>query len=78
MIKIQTILSWAKTIFSYNRSLTGEGVRKTLNFFKKINPELKILSFKSGSKCFDWIVPEEWEIKNAYIEDVITKKRYKF
>ena len=76
MIKIQTILSWAKTIFSYNRSLTGEGVRKTLNFFKRINPELKILSFKSGSKCFDWTVPDEWEIKDAYFEDLKTKKKF--
>ena len=76
MQKIQTILSWAKTIFSYNRSLTGKGVRKTLNFFKKMNPELKILSFKSGSKCFDWIVPDEWEIKDAYFEDLKTKKKF--
>ena len=76
MQKIQTILDWAKIIFSYNRSITGDGVRKTLKFFKKINPEIKILSFKSGFKCFDWTVPDEWEIKNAYIIDMKSKKKY--
>ena len=76
MQKIQTILDWARIIFSYNRSITGDGVRKTLKFFKKINPKIKILSFKSGYKCFDWTVPDEWEIKNAYIIDIKSKKKY--
>ncbi len=76
MPKIQTILDWARIIFSYNRSITGDGVRKTLKFFKKINPKIKILSFKSGYKCFDWTVPNEWEIKNAYIIDIKSKKKY--
>ena len=78
MQKIQTILNWARIIFSYNRSITGDGVRKTLKFFKKINPEIKILSFKSGFKCFDWTVPDEWEIKNAYIIDMKSKKICRF
>tara|TARA_B100000886_G_scaffold333343_1_gene287266 strand:+ start:558 stop:1847 length:1290 start_codon:yes stop_codon:yes gene_type:complete len=76
MPKIQTILDWARIIFSFNRSITGDGVRKTLKFFKKINPKIKILSFKSGYKCFDWTVPNEWEIKNAYIIDIKSKKKY--
>ncbi len=76
MQKIQTILDWAKIIFSYNRSITGSGVRKTLNFFKKINPGMKIQSFKSGMKCFDWKVPEEWEINNAFFVDLKSKKKF--
>jgi aminopeptidase-like protein len=76
MHKIQTILNWAKTIFSYNRSITGSGVRKTLNFFKKINPQMRILSFRSGMKCFDWKVPDEWEINNAFFVDLKSKKKF--
>ena len=76
MQKIQTILDWAKIIFSYNRSITGSGVRKTLNFFKKINPQIKIKSFKTGFKCFDWKVPEEWEINNAFFIDLKSKKKF--
>ena len=32
--------------------------------------------FKSGKKVFDWIVPEEWEINNAYIEHLKTGKKF--
>jgi aminopeptidase-like protein len=64
------MMTWAEDLFDYNRSLTGRGVRKTLNYFKKFLPELKIYSVKSGSKAFDWKVPNEWEIHEAYIEDL--------
>lgn len=59
----------AKDIFPFNRSLTGAGNRKTLQYFKKIVPELKIKSIKSGTKVFDWTVPQEWEVKDAYIKN---------
>ena len=64
------MMTWAEDLFDYNRSLTGSGVRKTLNYFKKFLPELKIYSVKSGFKAFDWKVPNEWEIHEAYIEDL--------
>ena len=54
------MIKWAKDLFPLCRSLTGEGTQKTLRYFKKINPEFKILSFKSGQKVFDWIIPDEW------------------
>ena len=41
------------------RSVTGKGNLKTLKLIKREFPELKIKSFKSGSKVFDWVVPEE-------------------
>jgi len=52
-----------------NRSLTGEGVRETLQYFKQIIPELEIKEVSTGYRAFDWTVPEEWEINNAYIEN---------
>ena len=60
--------NWLKDLFYFNRSLTGEGNRKTLNYFLKINPVFKILKFSSGSKVFDWKIPYEWNVKNAYIK----------
>ena len=54
-------------LFPLNRSLTGEGVRKTLRDIKKILPKLKIKSAVSGSRVFDWTVPSEWKINEAYI-----------
>lgn len=63
----KNIYNFSKKIWSYNRSLTGKGVLNTLNDIKKIIPSLKIKNVKSGKKAFDWNVPNEWEIKDAYI-----------
>jgi aminopeptidase-like protein len=57
----------AKRLFPINRSLTGKGVVETLNILKEYNPNLKIHSIKSGSKVFDWEVPNEWNCEEAYI-----------
>ena len=57
-----------KDLFNLNRSITGQG-EKYLNLIKKIFPKLKVKSFRSGQKVFDWKIPSEWNIKNAYIAD---------
>ena len=61
------IFKFAKKYFPYHRSITGEGVRLSLKLIKEIIPKIKIKSFKSGKKIFDWKVPLEWKIKEAYI-----------
>ena len=61
-------------LFPLNRSLTGEGVRKTLNIIKKEFPKLKIKKIKSGTKVFDWKIPDEWNVFNAYVIDKYNKK----
>ena len=67
---------WLKDLFPLNRSITGEGNRLTIEYFKRINPELKNIKFKSGTKVFDWIVPLEWNVKDAYIEHVKSRKKF--
>ena len=57
-----------KKLFPINRSLTGDGNRKTLQILGKISNKLKILEFKSGKKVFDWNVPDEWNVKNGFIK----------
>ena len=64
----QKIYDLAKKIFYINRSITGNGVRKTLYIIKDILPELRIYEIKSKKKVFDWQIPLEWNIKNAYIK----------
>ena len=49
-------------LFPICRSLTGNGVRKTLNIIKKELPNLKIKKVRSGTKVFDWKIPKEWNI----------------
>ena len=63
----KSLLKFAELIWPINRSITGKGLRDTLKEIKKILPTLKIYSVKSGTKVFDWTVPPEWEVKDAYI-----------
>ena len=68
------MIEWLKDLFPLCRSITGNGTRKTLSYFEKINSELKRLKFKSGKKVFDWKIPLEWNIKDAYIKHQSGKK----
>ena len=65
-------------LFPICRSLTGNGVRKTLNIIKGEFPKLKIYKVESGAKVFDWRVPSEWNVKDAYILDKNNKKLIDF
>jgi aminopeptidase-like protein len=57
-----------KDLFPYNRSITGDGVRKTIDRISKDIP-LEVTKFKSGSNVFDWTVPNEWNVTSAKIYD---------
>ena len=63
------IHKFAKKLWPINRSITGPGQKKTLNLIKEINKTLKIKKFKSGTKVFDWKIPLEWRIKDAWIKN---------
>jgi len=60
---------WATILFPVNRSLTGIGVRETLEYLKSQVPELVIHQVASGTSAFDWVVPDEWTINEGYIDD---------
>ena len=67
-----------KDLFNMPRSITGEPIKKTLNYIKNEVSNLKILKFKSGTKVFDWVVPNEWNINDAYIKNSKGKKILNF
>ncbi len=61
----------AERIFPFCRSITGDGVRETLSAIDDFLGEcadIKIYEVPSGTEVFDWKVPKEWRIKEAYIE----------
>lgn len=64
----------AKRLYPICRSLTGPGVRETLAILSDHMQGLVIHDVKSGTAAFDWIVPEEWVIRDAYISDENGKK----
>ena len=50
------------------RSITGNGVRETLRILQRHVP-LEIREIPSGTQAFDWTVPKEWNIRDAYVKD---------
>ena len=70
---IDSIGEWcyalAKELWPIPRSITGPGVRETLKIIKRELPDLHIFEVPSGETAFDWTVPDEWTIRDAYIED---------
>ena len=61
------IHKFAKELWPINRSITGEGVRETLDRIKVHLPKLEIKSIPSGTPVFDWVIPREWSVNEAYI-----------
>jgi len=61
------------TLFPICRSITGNGVRETL---KKIQTHIpiQINEVQSQTKVFDWTIPKEWNIQDAYVIDPNGKK----
>ena len=62
------MLSFAKTLFPLNRTIMGPDIRKSFDYFIRENKEFKQYFFKTGKKVFDWEIPQEWSVKDAYIE----------
>ena len=57
-----------KNLFPICRSITGNGVRITLDIIKEYIP-INIIEIPTGTRVFDWTVPKEWNIKDAYIKN---------
>ena len=63
----KTINNLFNQLFPILRSITGAGYIKSLNILSKYI-KFKKLRYLSGKKVFDWIVPKEWVIKDAYVK----------
>jgi aminopeptidase-like protein len=59
---------WLTDLFPICRSLTGPGVVETLEYVRRILPDLRLVRVASGTQVFDWTVPEEWSIRGGWLE----------
>ena len=66
------------SLFPICRSITGAGLKKTLKIIQSEFPKLKIYRIRSGTKVFDWKVPSEWNVNDAYVLDKNNKRIINF
>jgi aminopeptidase-like protein len=55
-------------MYPFNRSLTGDGNRQTLNVLRELVP-LDVHEYPCGKEVYDWVIPDEWHIRDAWIKD---------
>ncbi|HEY9070143.1 MAG TPA: DUF4910 domain-containing protein [Candidatus Ozemobacteraceae bacterium] len=64
----EEIAHYLQRLFPLNRSLTGEGNRETLRIISEIAP-VRLFEYPSGSRIYDWMIPDEWHVREAWIKD---------
>jgi aminopeptidase-like protein len=74
------IYRFAEEAYPICRSITGDGVRETLKILQRTIP-LEIREVPTGTAVFDWTVPREWNVRDAWIknprgEKVVDFKRH--
>ena len=62
------IYALAAEIFPICRSITGDGVRETLDHLGR-HVALEVHEVPTGTQVFDWTIPREWNIRDAYIKN---------
>ena len=65
----QSLHDFVAELYPLCRSITGEGVRDTLGLIQKRIP-LEMVEVPSGTQVFDWTVPSEWNVSDAFIKNM--------
>jgi aminopeptidase-like protein len=64
----QELYNLIATLYPICRSITGEGLRRSLRLLQRRVP-LSLIEIPTGTKVFDWTVPKEWNIRDAFIKN---------
>ncbi|MBQ0142691.1 MAG: DUF4910 domain-containing protein [Prevotellaceae bacterium] len=70
----QEMYRLAEELFPICRSITGKGTRDTLSILNRELPQITIHNVPTGTAVFDWSVPKEWVIRDAYVETLSGEK----
>lgn len=65
--------AFIEELYPICRSITGDGLRRTLRAVQERIP-LELREVPTGTKVFDWTVPEEWNITDAYVRDAAGRR----
>lgn len=57
----------AQELWPICRSISGDGIRHSIKLIKKYLPDLKVVEVDSGTQVFDWVIPQEWNINDAFV-----------
>jgi aminopeptidase-like protein len=57
-----------KRLFPICRSITGNGLRASLKVLRETTP-FDLVEVPSGTACYDWTVPDEWNVRDAFVAD---------
>lgn len=60
-------------LFPVHRSLTGEGYRRSLQMIAERLP-IAVREYPTGTRVFDWTIPDEWNVDEVYVEDMRGKR----
>lgn len=60
-------MEMAELLYPLNRSMTGDGLRSTLEVLAEWIP-VTVTEVPSGTQVFDWVVPQEWNVAEAWIK----------
>ena len=66
-----------RSLFPICRSITGDGTRQTLMLLREL-AEFQVHEVPSGTRCYDWTVPEEWNVQDAFVADSSNKRLIDF
>ncbi len=64
----EDIYGLMERLYPICRSITGDGVRETLAIVREVIP-LEVIEVPTGTQVFDWQIPKEWNIRDAYVKD---------
>ena len=64
---------FAAELYPICRSITGDGTRQTLAKIQQ-RIALRLSDVPTGTQVFDWVIPKEWNINDAYIKDETGKR----